>query len=103
MTESSWTLTAADGELQVLTGVGGPAAKMGHRLTIAMASWQAGVTWRGTKPVAADLVVEAAHADPPTLPEVTGGPGSVIGWTSQSRESRRWLSMVLRAALSPAM
>ena len=59
MTESSWTLTAADGELQVLTGVGGPAAKMGHRLTIAMASWQAGVTWRGTKPVAADLVVEA--------------------------------------------
>lgn len=58
MTESSWTLTAADGELQVLTGVGGPAAKMGHRLTIAMASWQAGVTWRGTKPVAADLVVD---------------------------------------------
>lgn len=58
MTESNWALTAADGELQVLTGVGGPAAKMGHRLTIAMASWQAGVTWRGTKPVSADLVVE---------------------------------------------
>jgi polyisoprenoid-binding protein YceI len=58
VTESSWTLTAADGELQVLTRVSGPAAKMGHRLTIAMASWQAGVTWRGKTPVAADLVVE---------------------------------------------
>ena len=58
MTESRWTLTAADGELQVLTGVGGPAAKMGHRLTIAMASWRAGVTWRANKPVAADLVIE---------------------------------------------
>ncbi|MCI4675743.1 YceI family protein [Candidatus Mycolicibacterium alkanivorans] len=58
MTDSTWTLTAADGELQVLTGVGGPAAKMGHRLTIAMASWRADVTWRGSKPIAAELVVD---------------------------------------------
>lgn len=54
----SWTLTAADGELQILTGVGGPAAKMGHRLTIAMASWQATVDWRAGKPVTAVLVVD---------------------------------------------
>ena len=58
MTDLTWTLTAADGELQVLTGVGGPAAKMGHRLTIAMADWEAEVTWRGSKPVAANLVVD---------------------------------------------
>lgn len=54
----SWTLTAADGELQILTDVGGPAAKMGHRLTIAMASWQATVGWRSGKPVSAELVVD---------------------------------------------
>ena len=53
-----WTLTAAEGELQILTGVGGPAAKMGHRLTIAMASWRAGVQWRGKKPVGVELVVD---------------------------------------------
>ena len=27
---------------------------------------------------------------------MTGGPGSAIPWTAQSRESRRWLSMTLR-------
>ncbi|NTY60511.1 YceI family protein [Mycolicibacterium sphagni] len=53
-----WTLTAAEGELQILTGVGGPAAKMGHRLTIAMASWRADVQWRGKQPVGVELVVD---------------------------------------------
>jgi uncharacterized membrane protein len=42
--------------------------------------------------VGADL----AHAQPPDLAEVTGGPGSLIPWEDQTRESRRWLSMVLR-------
>jgi polyisoprenoid-binding protein YceI len=51
-------LTAAEGELQILTGVAGPAAKMGHRLTIAMASWRADVQWRGKQPVAVELVVD---------------------------------------------
>ncbi|BBX08061.1 YceI family protein [Mycolicibacterium aichiense] len=58
MTDTSWTLTAAEGELQIFTGVGGPAAKMGHRLTITFASWQAQVQWRGDEPVAARLVVD---------------------------------------------
>ncbi|WP_179472077.1 YceI family protein [Mycolicibacterium vinylchloridicum] len=58
MTETAWTLTAAEGELQILTGVTGPAAKMGHRLTIAMASWRADVQWRDKRPVAAELVVD---------------------------------------------
>jgi len=39
--------------------------------------------------------VEPAHAIPPAIPEVTGGPGSLSSWADQSRESRRWLSMVL--------
>ncbi|MCV7214076.1 YceI family protein [Mycobacterium crocinum] len=58
MTETPWKLTAAEGELQILTGVGGPAAKMGHRLTIAFASWQAEVQWRGDEPATARLVVD---------------------------------------------
>ena len=41
--------------------------------------------------------IEAAHSEPPTLAEVTGGPGSSIPWTDQSRESARWLSMTLTA------
>jgi polyisoprenoid-binding protein YceI len=58
VTDTAWTLTAAEGELQILTQVAGPAAKMGHRLTIAMASWRADVRWRGKQPVAAELVVD---------------------------------------------
>lgn len=58
MTESAWTLTAAEGELQILTGVAGPAATMGHRLTIAFATWQAEVQWRADEPATARLVVD---------------------------------------------
>jgi polyisoprenoid-binding protein YceI len=58
VTDTGWTLTASEGELQILTGVAGPAAKMGHRLTIAMASWRADVQWRGKQPTAAELVVD---------------------------------------------
>ncbi|MEZ5116418.1 MAG: alpha/beta-hydrolase family protein [Candidatus Nanopelagicales bacterium] len=39
--------------------------------------------------------LEAAHEDPPTVPEVTGGPGSLVRWADQTRESRRWLTMTL--------
>jgi polyisoprenoid-binding protein YceI len=55
---TTWTLTAADGELLVHTGVVGRAAKMGHRLTIAMRRWQATVKWSGDEPVAAKLTVD---------------------------------------------
>ncbi|BBY60844.1 YceI family protein [Mycolicibacterium sarraceniae] len=58
MTDTAWTLTAAEGELQILTAVAGPAAKMGHRLTIAMASWRADVQWRGKQPVTVALLVD---------------------------------------------
>lgn len=41
--------------------------------------------------------VEAAHSAAPTLPEVTGSPASHVPWSVQSREGRRWLSMVLHS------
>lgn len=42
--------------------------------------------------------LEEGHAEAPDLAEVTGGPGSLIPWTDQTRESRRWLSMTLRGS-----
>ncbi|BDB42493.1 polyisoprenoid-binding protein [Mycobacterium kiyosense] len=40
------------------TGVAGRAARMGHRLTIAMTRWRAEVNWVGGEPDTAELVVE---------------------------------------------
>ena len=57
MVESVWSLDDSTGELVIRTGVAGPAAKMGHRLTILMGSWQAGVNWRARTPVSAELTV----------------------------------------------
>lgn len=68
-----WTLDAADGELLLRTGVKGRAARMGHRLTIAMTRWQATVRWADANPVAAELVVETGSF------QVVGSQGGVKG------------------------
>lgn len=49
---------ASHGQLRLATGVAGRAAKMGHRLTIAMERWQATVSWSGERPTAVALTVE---------------------------------------------
>jgi polyisoprenoid-binding protein YceI len=69
----TWTLDASDGELQLRTGVTGRAARMGHRLTIAMTRWQATVDWDRNEPVAAELVVDVGSF------EVLRGEGGVKG------------------------
>jgi polyisoprenoid-binding protein YceI len=52
-------LTASDGQLLVHTGVTGRAARMGHRLTIAMNSWRATVRWADDdEPAAVELTVQ---------------------------------------------
>jgi polyisoprenoid-binding protein YceI len=58
VTGTNWSLSASDGELIVRTGITGRAAKMGHRLTIAMTSWQATVQWADDRPVSAELIVD---------------------------------------------
>ena len=68
-----WTLDASDGELQLRTGVTGRAARMGHRLTIAMTHWQATVNWDGGEPLSAELVVDVDSF------EVLRGEGGVKG------------------------
>jgi polyisoprenoid-binding protein YceI len=68
-----WTLDPADGELHLRTGVKGRAARMGHRLTIAMTRWTATVRWAGADPAAAELAVEVDSF------EVLSGQGGVKG------------------------
>lgn len=68
-----WSLGAADGELRLATGVRGRAAKMGHRLTIAMTRWHATVGWAGSEPATVELVVETDSF------EVLRGEGGVKG------------------------
>jgi polyisoprenoid-binding protein YceI len=72
----TWTLGASDGELLVRTGVAGRAARMGHRLTLAMTRWQATVDWTGSdpaEPATAELAVETDSL------EVLRGEGGVKG------------------------
>lgn len=68
-----WDLDASDGELLLRTGVRGRAARMGHRLTIAMTRWHATVSWAGGEPVAVQLSVETDSF------EVLRGEGGVKG------------------------
>lgn len=68
-----WAFDASDGELVVHTGVTGRAARMGHRLTIAVTRWRATVNWAGTEPVGVELVAETESF------EVLRGEGGVKG------------------------
>ncbi|MGA5464457.1 YceI family protein [Mycobacterium sp. NPDC050041] len=73
MTGSKWTVDGSHGELVVTTGVTGPAAKMGHRLTIAFRSWTASVEWDSDEPVAVEVSVDVDSL------EVMRGEGGVKG------------------------
>ncbi|MCW1960206.1 MAG: YceI family protein [Mycobacterium sp.] len=58
MNDANWSLSADNGDLLLLTGVTGRAAKMGHRLTMAMQSWRASLDWKGGVPTHAELAVD---------------------------------------------
>ncbi|MHC9292600.1 YceI family protein [Mycobacterium sp. LTG2003] len=58
-----WTLNASDGELLLHTGVTGTAARMGHRLTIALTSWRATVQWMGDDPAEITVTVDLESLD----------------------------------------
>jgi len=97
--ESSLSALAARGAAKVLGGTENDRRTAGRVLAagaLVGLGW-AGLSWATGKLTHAGEELERAHADPPTQPEVTGGPGSLIPWASQSRESRRWLSMALRS------
>ena len=98
--ESALSALAARGAATVLGGTVNDRRTAGRAIALAAvggAGWAA-LRWVNGKLTHAGESLELAHADTPALAEVTGGPGSVIPWTAQSRESRRWLSMALPAA-----
>ena len=57
MTADVWRFDGSEGQLLVHTGVTGRAAKMGHRLTIAMDTWRATVKWTDGEPADVELTV----------------------------------------------
>jgi polyisoprenoid-binding protein YceI len=71
VTDKTWLFDASNGRLIVKTGVTGRASRMGHRLTIAMNSWQATVSWAGEEPSGVELNVDVASL------EVLRGEGGV--------------------------
>jgi len=98
--ESALSSLAARGAAAVLGGTVNDRRTAGRAVALGAL---VGVGWAGLRWVNGTLThagesLEQAHAETPALPEVTGGPGSAIPWTAQSRESRRWLSMTLPAA-----
>jgi polyisoprenoid-binding protein YceI len=68
---AEWSLDGSDGDLLIRTGVAGPAAAMGHRLTLAMRQWRATTRWDADRPVTAELTVEVGSL------EVVRGEGGV--------------------------
>jgi polyisoprenoid-binding protein YceI len=83
MTATQWELSSSDGDLLVTTGVTGPAAGMGHRLTIAMTSWHATVSWTDGEPTAVDLTVDVDSL------EVQRGEGGVKGLSGAEKSMAR--------------
>ncbi|UMB71979.1 YceI family protein [Mycobacterium paraterrae] len=76
---ADWSLENSDGDLLIRTGVAGPAAAMGHRLTLAMRAWRATTRWDGDEPVAAELTVETGSL------EVVRGEGGVTPLTAPEK------------------
>lgn len=77
-----WQFDSSDGELLVTTGVSGPAATMGHRLTLTM-PWQATVRWADDEPVEVAVVVDVDSL------EVLRGEGGVKGLSGPEKALAR--------------
>jgi polyisoprenoid-binding protein YceI len=79
MTAQEWTLNQADGRLEIRTGVEGRAAKMGHRLRIAMNTWHATVEWSDGEPAEVTLTVDVDSF------EVLSGEGGITPLTGPEK------------------
>ena len=83
MTDKRWTLDESDGQLSIKTAVTGRASRMGHRLTIAVNSWRATVSWTGHQPSAVALTVEVKSL------EVLRGEGGLAALTAPEKALAR--------------
>jgi polyisoprenoid-binding protein YceI len=77
-----WDLDSSNGQLLLKTGVAGPAAKMGHRLTIAV-DWHATVQWVSGEPVSVELTVDVGSLT------VQRGDGGVTGLSGPEKALAR--------------
>lgn len=77
-----WELDSSDGQLLLTTGVTGPAAKMGHRLTIAV-DWNATVEWVSGEPASVELTVDVGSLT------VQRGDGGVTGLSGPEKALAR--------------
>jgi polyisoprenoid-binding protein YceI len=68
---AEWSVDGSDGDLLIRTDVDGPAAAVGHRLTLAMRHWRASTRWDNAQLVGAALIVEVGSL------EVIRGEGGV--------------------------
>lgn len=90
------SLAGEHGTLTLHTGVEGRAAKMGHRLTIAVRIWEATATFAGDQPSSASLRAELRSL------EVVDGQGGVKPLSDKDRASIRDNAMgTLRAGEHP--
>ncbi len=97
LVESALSTAFSHAAAQLLGGSADDRRTAGRALTLAAFAglgW-AGLRWVNGKLTVAGESLEQAHASAPAAAEITGGPGSTISWDTQSRESRRWLSMAL--------
>jgi polyisoprenoid-binding protein YceI len=83
MVAETWESGPSDGELTVTTGVTGPAASMGHRLTIAMTVWHATVQWADGEPSSVELTVDVDSLD------VQRGEGGIKGLSAPEKVMAR--------------
>ncbi|HEX2214704.1 MAG TPA: YceI family protein [Mycobacterium sp.] len=83
MAPQQWQLDQSDGHLTIRTGVEGPAAKMGHRLDIAMNIWEATVGWSDGEPAQVNVTVETDSL------VVLGGEGGVTPLTGPEKALAR--------------
>lgn len=58
MTDGQWSLGPSNGDLTITTDAAGPAARLGHRLIIAVTAWTAQVSWSNGEPSGVDLTFE---------------------------------------------
>jgi polyisoprenoid-binding protein YceI len=79
----TWTFDRSDGQLLVQTGVTGRAAKIGHRLTIAMTRWEATVGWTDGEPADLELTVDVGSL------EVVRGEGGLTPLTGPEKAVAR--------------
>lgn len=98
MTTSSLTVGPSTGELTLLTGVEGRAAKLGHRLTIVMTDWTGTLVLDGDTPLSVELVVRLAGL------EVRSGAGGLKPLSDGDRKTIYKSALeTLRAADHPEL